>query len=35
MRKTLSFSKATAMLVITFQLFIHRYNQECAAILRM
>jgi insertion element IS1 protein InsB len=34
-RKTLSFSKATAMLVMTLQLFIHRYNEECAAILRM
>jgi insertion element IS1 protein InsB len=34
-RKTLSFSKATVMLVLTLQLFIHRYNQECAAILRI
>lgn len=34
-RKTLSFSKATAMLVMTLQLFIYRYNEECAAILRM
>jgi IS1 family transposase len=34
-RKTLSFSKSTAMLVMTLQLFIYRYNQECVAILRM
>jgi insertion element IS1 protein InsB len=33
-RKTLSFSKATDMLVMTLQLFIYRYNQERAAILR-
>ena len=34
-RKTLSFSKAAAMLVMTLQLFIYRYNEGCAAILRM
>jgi insertion element IS1 protein InsB len=34
-RKSLSFSKATAMLVATLQLFIHRYNEERAVILRM
>jgi len=34
-RKTLSFSKATTMLVLTLHLFIHRYNEERATILRM
>ena len=34
-RKSLSFSKATAMLVACLALFFHRYNQEPAAILLM
>jgi insertion element IS1 protein InsB len=34
-RKTLSFSKSAALLVMTLHLFIYRYNQERAAILRM
>jgi insertion element IS1 protein InsB len=34
-RKTVSFSKSTAMLVMTLQLFLYRYNQQRAAILRM